>query len=252
MISIRREALVFSLLLLVPAIVMGDDNVDCKPLLDKAIQALGGEEALSKLKAAAWKVKGKLNIMGNESEFESQTVAQGIDHYKTTFEGQFGENKFKAVTVFARDKGWRQFAGMSMPLDKMAIESERRNVALQILPIVVAPLKGKEYKLEKIADEKVNDKPAPGIKVTGPEGGYFKLYFDAESGLPVRQTAKVFNFTGEEVTQETNYSDYKKMGGIQKATKAVVKQNGVKLLEQEIIEFKPLDDVEADAFAEPK
>ena len=34
-------------------------------------------------------------------------------------------------------------------------------------------------------------KPAAALKVTGPDGKDFTLYFDKESGLPVRMVAKV-------------------------------------------------------------
>ena len=112
-------------------------------------------------------------------------------------------------------------------------------------------LKGKDFKVESAPETKVGDKPAAGIKVTGPDGKDFTLYFDKESGLPVRTVAKVLGFMGEEFTQETNFTDYKEMAGIKKATKIEAKRDGDAFLSQEILEFKVVDKVPADTFAEP-
>ena len=48
----------------------------------------------------------------------------------------------------------------------------------------------------------VDDKPAVGIKVTGPDSKDFTLYFDKESGLPVKLVAKVIGFRGDEYTRD--------------------------------------------------
>jgi hypothetical protein len=52
------------------------DEKDVEAILDKAIKALGGEDKLTKIKAVAWKGKGKM-ILGadnQEHEFTSQTI----------------------------------------------------------------------------------------------------------------------------------------------------------------------------------
>src|SRR5262249_37878164 len=153
-------------------------------------------------KAATWKAKGKINFGGNESEFTSQATVQGLDHFRQEFEGEFGGNKIKGITVVNGDKGWRKFGDMNMDLDKDGVGNEKRTVYLQMVPVPVVPLKGKEFKVKTAGEEKVGDKPALGLAVTGPDGKDFKLYFDKESGLPVKLVAKVVGFGGMEFTQE--------------------------------------------------
>jgi hypothetical protein len=118
--------------------------------------------------------------------------------------------------------------------------------------MTLLPLREKAFKVEPAKEDKVDGKPAVGLKVTGPDGKDFTLYFDRESGLPVKQVAKVVGFTGEEFTQETIFSDYKEFGGIKKATKVENKRDGQKFLEQNVTEFKVLDKVDPKTFAEPK
>ena len=90
------------------------------------------------------------------------------------------------------------------------------------------------------------------LKVTGPDGKDFTLYFDKDSGLPVRLVAKVTGWRGEEYVQDSTFSDYKDFGGFKKAAKTSIKRDGEDFLEAEIADFKVLDKVPADTFAEPK
>jgi hypothetical protein len=64
--------------------------------------------------------------------------------------------------------------------------------------------------------------------------------------------AKVIGWMGEEYTQEITYSDHKDFDGIKRPTKVSMKRDGDPFLEEEVVEFKLLDKVPAETFAEPK
>lgn len=228
------------------------DAKDANAILDKAIKALGGEEKLSKVHAASWKSKGTITFGGNDNQMTTQSTIQGLDHARREFEGDFGGNPVKGVFVLAGDKAWRKFGDNDMELDQEGVANEKRSAYLTIIPITILPLKGKGFKVEAIAEEKIEGKAAAGIKVTAPDGKDFRLYFDKESGLPVKEVARVAGFMGEEFTQETTFSDYKEMAGIQKATKIVAKRDGEKFQELQITEFKVLDKVDPKVFAQPQ
>jgi hypothetical protein len=228
------------------------DAKDANAVLDKAIQALGGQEKLSNVKAASWKTKGKLTFGGNDNDVTSKVTVQGLDHVRSEFTGEFGGMEIKGVTVIAGDKGWRKFNDNNMELDKDGVANEKRTVYLQVIPMTIVPLRQKGFKTELAGEEKVGGKSAVGVKVTPPDGKEFTLYFDKESGLPVKLVAKVVGFQGDEYTQETTLSDYKEMGGIKKATKTESKRDGEKFLEAQITEFKVLDKVDPKEFTEPQ
>jgi len=225
---------------------------DADAVVDKAIKAIGGEAKLAKVNAVSWKGKGKIIFNDNENTFTSQATVRGVGHLRSEFEGEFGGNPFKGVTVLSGDKGWRKFGDNLMELEGDQLANEKRNVSLQVLPILLLPLKGKDYKLASAGDENVDGKPAAGVKATGPDGKDLTIYFDKESGLPVRLVATVVGFNNEEFTQETTYGDYKDFDGIKKATKSVSKRDGQRFVEIEFTEFKVLDKVDDDTFAEPK
>ncbi len=224
-----------------------------KVILDKAIQALGGEEKLNKARSYTLKAKGKITFAGNENEFVSEVTVQGLDRYRQVFEGEFGGNPVKGVVVLAGDKGWRHFGDNRSGLEGDALANQKRSVYLQVIPATLLPLKDKAFKLETAGEEKVGGKPALGLKVTPADGKEFTIYFDKESGLPVKQVARVRGLMGgEEFTMETTFADYKDFGGIKKATRIENKRDGEPFLSQQITEFKVLDKVDPQTFTEPQ
>ena len=224
---------------------------DPSAVIDKAIKALGGEEALAKVKAASWKSTGTISFGNNDNAVTNTMTVQGLDHARQVFEGQFNGNAVKGVTLLAGDKGSRQFGDNHSDLDAAAVANQKQTVYLQVIPITILPLKDKAYKVEGIAEETVDGKPQTGLKVTPADGKEFKIYFDKESGLPVRLVAKVAGFNGMEFTQETIFSDYKDVAGIKKAMKTVSKRDGQKFIDQQITEFKILDTVDPKTFTDP-
>jgi outer membrane lipoprotein-sorting protein len=221
---------------------------DAKSILDKAITALGGAEKLAKIEAFSMKAKGTVVFNGNESDTTTEVIFKGLDHYRR----EFGNDQFHGVVVLDGTKGWRKFGDNSSTIEGDAVANEKRTIYLSVIPITLVSLKNNGFKYEAAGEEKVGDKPAVILKVTGPDGKDFTLSFDKESGLPVKQVAKVVGFQGQEYTLESTFADYKDFSGIKKATKIQTKRDGEKFQDLEVTEFKVLDKVDPDAFAEPK
>jgi hypothetical protein len=245
-------SLLATILLGLPVASIQADEPDAQAVLDKAIKALGGEEKLGKIGVATWKTRSKFTFNENESEFRGEATVQGLDHYRTEFQGEFNGNTFKGIVVLNGDKGWRKFGENLMEMDADGVSNEKRNVYLQVIPITLVPLKGKTFKVNVAGEDKVDDKPAVILEVTAPDGRNFKLFIDKESNLPVKLAARVVGFGGQEFNQETTLGGYKDFDGIKKATKVVSKRDGQKFAESEITEFKVLDKAEAATFAEPQ
>ncbi len=243
----RFFATVFALAaLLIPALSARAD--DAGSVLDKGIKALGGLEKLSKAEALSWKSKGTINFNGEENEFKNEVTAKGLDHFRR----EFGNDQFSGVSVLAGDKGWRKVNENFTELEGDALVNEKRRVYMDIIPITLVALKGKGFKYEAGGEEKVGDKPASILKVTGPEGKEFSLFFDKESGVPVKLAATLMGFQGGENKFEILLADYKDFDGIKKATKIEVKRDGETFQKMEVTEFKVLDKVNAETFSEPK
>jgi len=187
----------------------------------------------------------------NSTAFDRHVTVQALDRYRSEWNGDFGDNGPKSVVVLNGNKGWRKFQDNKTELDEDAVALEKRRVYLEFIPSLLMPLKGKDFKLEVVREQKLGDKAVAGIKVTGPDGKDFSLYFDKESGLPVKLVARVVGFLGEQYTQETTYKDYKEFDGIMVATKAEINRDDKPLVKSELTEFKVLDRVDPKIFSEP-
>jgi len=223
-----------------------------KATLDKAIKALGGEEKLAKAEAFTWKSKGKFIINGSDNEFSNHATVQGFDQYRSEFEGEFNGNTVKRVTVLKGDKGWRKVGDNLTEMNKDQVANEKRFIYLMVIPTTLVALKGKNFEIGIASEEKVGDKPAIGIKGKGPDGKDFTIYFDKESGVPIKLAAIMTGDMGEELTIETSFANYKDFDGIQKATKIESNSDGKKFLEAEITEYKVVDKLDASTFDQPK
>src|SRR5437660_11621355 len=103
----------------------------------------------------------------------------------------------------------------------------------------LAPLKGKDFTLAPLGEEKVSGRAAVGIKVSSKGHKDINLYFDTETGMLAKTQTRVKDMmSGTEVDQETLPSDYKDVGGVKRAHKTVINRDGKKFVELEITEFK--------------
>ena len=229
---------------------LGDEK-DATPILDKAIAALGGEAKLAKAATHSSKGTGTITFGENESSIKTSSIVDGIDRQRSEVELEFNGMPVKGLTIVNGDKGWRKFGEDSQPLEGDMLVGTKQAVYLQLIGTTILPLKSKPFKTEAGADEKVGEKSAAVVKATGPDGKPFTLYFDKETGLPIKLTAMVSGFQGDEVKQDTIYADYKEFEGVKRATKVESKRDGNPFLKVEYSEFKLIDKPAASTFSEP-
>ena len=232
----------------------GDSPNNAEATVDKAVQALGGEATLKSIKAYSWKTKGKINIGGNESNFTGSTTVDGLNRLSQAFEGEFNGEKVKGLTVVDGDKGWRKFGEMAMELDKEALANAKRSMYLAgWQPRATRSSLGGEGLQDqgRCGRKSRRQQDAACIEVTGPDGKDFKLYFDKATGLPVKEVARVVGLSGEELSQESYYKDFKAFDGFKTANKVELKHDGEKFLTFEASDFKKLENVDPKTFANP-
>ncbi len=218
-----------------------------KAILEKGISALGGAEKLGMVNAFTWKAKGTITYNDNENDFTAAVTIKGLDQFKR----EFRNDHYTGVVVLDGAKGWRNFGEYFAELEGELLASEKRYVYYQVVPITLVALKGNGFKYEANGEEKVRDKAAVILKVTGPDGKDFTLSLDKETGLPLKLVGKRVGYKGGEYIAEITFADYKDFDGIKKATKVETKRDGEQFEKWQITEFKVLDKVEPDTFAQP-
>ena len=130
-------------------------------------------------------------------------------------------------------------------MDDDALANEKRTVYLQVIPTTIVPLKGKGFKVESAPEEKVGDKPAAVLKVTGPDGKDFTLFFDKESGLPVKLVATVAGFRARSSPRRRPTPTTRTSAGSRRPRRSRASATARSSSTQEITEFKVLDKVDA-------
>jgi hypothetical protein len=225
------------------------DAPDAKEVINKALRALGGEAKLAALeaKAVATKTKGTLRYGGNVGDLTITTTTMGLNKFREEFKGDSDGNEVKSITVLNGDKAWRKFADSTSQLEDKQLADQKRAIYLAIVPATVLPLKREGFKVQSARNDKVDNKPAFALKIVGPDNKVFELFFDKESGLPVKMLTKI----GDESIEETTYGNYKEFDGVKRATKIERKRYGEKFMDVEVTEVKVLDKLDPTTFAEP-
>ena len=249
--KVAGGCLVLGLLVIVVIPARSDDQADVQAIVDKAIKATGGADKLAKYKAAIWKGKGKINLMGNEIDFTVETATQPPKQSRQKSEADFNGMKFERITVVNGDKGWITIMGNTdvMPDDQMAAAKEELYGGW--VSGLLAPLKDPAFKLAPLGEIKVGDRPAVGVKVSHKEHKDVNLYFDKDKGLLLKVQRRVKDMGGQDVDQETIFSDYQEESGIQRPRKQKTKRDGNDFLEIQITEFKSVDKLDESTFAKP-
>jgi hypothetical protein len=249
---LRLCSLLLAIHLVTAAFAQAESSPEAKAVVEKAIQATGGEAALAKFADTRWKSRGKLLLAGQENPFTIDGLSQGLDKLQAKFAGEFGGNKIEGQTVLNGDQGWQKFGATGRKLDATGLANEKRNNYLQVAPRTLLPLLGKDFTLQIAPEQTIDGRPVVVLSAKGPDGKDFTLSFDRETGLLRRVEADVVGLGEEEYFQETSFADYKEFSGIQVATKVTSLRDGDPFVELEYLEFKPAGKIEDGAFAEPK
>jgi hypothetical protein len=230
-------------------------DADVKAILDKAIKAHGGEEALTKYKASQSKNKGKITLPGlGETEFTQETSTMLPDKFKEMLELDIGGQKVSVTTVVNGDKVYIKANGNEVPINdniKKALDDARFMMKSARL---VSLLKDKDVELSTAGEDKVEGKPTLRILVKAKGQKDVSLFFDKETGLLAKVERRTTDGnTGNEITEERIILEYSKPGkeGLSMPKKVLVKHDGDKFLEAEVLESKPLEKLDDSEFDKP-
>ena len=164
-----------------------------------------------------------------------------------------GGMKIKAVEVYDNGKGWSAQNGDVKEADKETLEESKLSLYSSRLTSLTPLLTDKSLTVALLGEEKVNGKPAIGIKVSSKEQKDVKIYFDKDTGLvakvsrpgvdPINKTA---------VRQDEYYSNYKAVDGAQVPMKILIELDGNRFIEAEFTEITFVRNFPEGTFAKPK
>ena len=223
---------------------------DAKAILTKAIKAHGGEEYLTKNKAARMQNKGKLTIPGvGETDFTQDLAYMLPDKLKDTLELTIGGRKISIVTVMNGDKLSIEAAGKAVDITDDIKKALKDAQHMMTVGRMVPLLKDKSYELSIFGEAKVEDKPAIGILVASKGKKDITLFFDKKTNLLAKiEHRTVEAGTGNEIGEERIILEYKIKDGIPFPKKVLVKHDGKTFLEAEMVESTMLEAIDEAEF----
>lgn len=244
--------------LLVAAVLVSQAPAQEKPraLIAKALKASGGAEKIKAFQAARFKSKGTLTLpSGLSAKISQETSYQLPNKFKDSMQLEINNRNFDVVTVYDGKNGWLSLNGTIKTLDKETqarFIKEMKEAAHMLQVTRLLNLSDKKYKLAPIGKVKVNGRDAFGVKVTSKGFRDINLFFDAKSGLIVKSERRVLDTqSGQEMSEERFVTEYMTVQGMQIPKKVVVKRDGKKFMEVEVIEASLLKKIDADEFVKP-
>src|SRR5262245_19612499 len=93
-------------LLLAALEVRAGNQGDIKPIVDKALQALGGAENLAKTPVATWKGKGTARFMGQPFKYSGEWTTQGPGLSRVELDIKVGNNSIPYLKVVKDNEAW--------------------------------------------------------------------------------------------------------------------------------------------------
>src|SRR5688572_3328807 len=115
--SVGTGTALWVLLLVGPA--NADEQAAARAIVDKAIQAMGGEERMTRFPALSWKAKSIVYGPGVEISMTEEGHAHGNDRLRLDVaQGVGGTVTLAQVQILNGDDGWVQTQGRTVPLPK--------------------------------------------------------------------------------------------------------------------------------------
>ena len=228
-------------------------DAEAKKVIEKAIEAQGGKEALEKYPASSSKIKGQMSMLGMDIPFTGEIVTSGTDKVRTQLDAEVQGQKMEILQIVNGDKVKQTVSGAEQPLtDETKKELLQTPMVLEISSMTPL-LKGDKYTVKSEKDEKVGDADTSVVLITAKGLKDVRLFFDKKTGLMVKITRKSLGIGDGpepiEVTEETIVSDYKAVDGVKMPAKSVTMHDGKKFMTIEVTEMKLMDKADAKKFA---
>jgi hypothetical protein len=229
-----------------------DEAGDARAIVERGIKAMGPEDVLARHKAHAWKVKGKISLMGQSLPYGCEYMFQEPDRFRFVMDMEFMGQKVQLTAAGVGGKAWEQAAGQvrDMPEDKL---KEFNHNIYTIWISSLLPLRDPAFKLTTLGETKsITGQTHVGIKVSREGQRDVTLFFDKNTGLLARTITRVHDeFSNKEVTQEVTFSDYKAKDGVTAFGKMVITRDGKPFIEEELYDHRGLEKVDEALFKKP-
>jgi hypothetical protein len=229
-----------------------DGEKEARAVLDRAVNALGGEAKLKKLKAFVRKATENptYRLPEDDSAITVELSLQFPDRFRHVLTRTARRGGKGTITwVVDGDKGWYSAGGETREVSKAELAKAKEDLYLEWV-LRLYPLQDKRFKLTPLGNSTVNGKDAVGLKVSCKGHADVSLYFDKGTGLPLKCERPVEK-PAEKVVETIFFEDYKEVDSIKYPAKRTIFHDRKKSNEETTVEFKPVEKLDEKLFTKP-
>lgn len=222
-------------------------------IIERAIQAHGGEAALNRAQTRQRTSSGVMVLASEEVPFTDELTMQLPNRLRWSVETGTGARKAALTVVINGEKGWQITGGAATDLSKERLQEMRDE--LQVLWLAtLTPLKvlqeANSVTLDVLPAIKVADRPAVGVKILRQSQADVRLYFDRETAL-LTKVEREAKSAGQLVPRASVLLEYKEFGGVKLPVMQIELTGGKKTSEVKDARYRLLDKVDDSVFAKP-
>jgi len=195
-------------------------------IVDKAVAALGGREALGKLTSRSTAGAISVSTPGGDFSGTIEVLNQAPNKVRTLINLDLSAVGAGALTVDQRFDGTTGYVIDTMRGNSNVTGAQLENMRNSIFPTPLLNYKERGTKIVVGGKEKVGDRDAYALSITPASGSALRLFLDAETYLPLRSIINTDIPEVGPVEQTVDFSDYREVDGVKvpfrlKATSAV-------------------------------
>lgn len=228
------------------------DEAEARAIIEKAVEAHGGQERLTKLRAVTIQFQGKFHGAGDGVEIAGEVIGYGPDRHKLDLQFRVGGETVRVVSALVGEGGWIQIGERTRDLTKGELAEARDLAYIGWVTTLEPLLRDAAFRFSPLGELKVGDRTTTGIKVSRKGRHDLDLYFDKESRLLLKAEGTVTERSGgKPVTEETVFEDYREVRGTPRPHRFFVRRNGKPFLEAEVTGYQLAEGLDDDVFARP-
>jgi hypothetical protein len=237
---------VFLAVCLVAGPALGADEAE--KVVDRAIRAHGGLDALNKVSHAVRSMTGTLTFNGQEMNFSQDVTLDLPERYR--LEMELGAEKRKLLVIVAGDKGWRVVGGSTQEMTPDFLNEAREEGHVVYLSSLVPLRRDRGVTLKLLPEGKVQGKPADVVQVSFKDRADAQLFFDRDSGMLVKISRKTA-IGGLRAERDYTFGEFRDFSGVRLPTRWQEFINGMKQLDGKVSYYKFQSRADDRQFAKP-
>jgi hypothetical protein len=226
------------------------EEAAARSLIDRSIEAAGGEARLARFKAAEWTCKGTGHA-STALDFTDRYFVQWPEQFRHESAVEVKGHKFERALVLDGEQGWVRQDGTTVPMNDDALAELRDKVHVLRLAATLLPLRDKGVTLKPLDDVKIEGRAAAGVTASCTGHPDLRLYFDKDKGLLLKCERTVKDPLLGTVSEETFFDDYHEVEGVQVARKVSVRRGGKPFLDWSVTDFQVRAKLDRGLFGRP-